>query len=216
MKFASLLTFLAVTFSTSLAWSYFQAYDRGGYYPSYHASTAAEGAMRGMGDVIRSQGQANLDNSQAAINLTEAQSRRIANQQQYTDTYFQMRQTNREARAAERGPRPSSQDIFRYVQMGKPQRLQSQQLDTVTGGIAWPPVLQQDVFSNDRSTLDQAFADRAASGTLSFQNSVAVSQATEAMLETMKEHIKDVPPADYVAARKFLESLAYEAKVPAG
>ena len=42
----------------------------GGYPVSYHSSTAAEGRLRGMGDLVRSQGQANLDNSAAAVNST--------------------------------------------------------------------------------------------------------------------------------------------------
>ena len=44
------------------------------------ASTAAEGAANGMANVMQAQGQRNLSNSQAAINLTQARSSQIDNQ----------------------------------------------------------------------------------------------------------------------------------------
>ena len=44
------------------------------------ASTAAEGYQRGLSGVISAQGQRNVSNSQAAINLTDARSNQIDNQ----------------------------------------------------------------------------------------------------------------------------------------
>jgi hypothetical protein len=43
------------------------------------ASTAAEGYQRGLSGVISAQGQRNVSNSQAAINLTDARSSQIDN-----------------------------------------------------------------------------------------------------------------------------------------
>src|SRR5690242_11792328 len=63
-----------------------------------NASTAAEGLGRGIGDVVRSQGEYNLNTSQAAINLTQARSQEIDNRMQATQTYFAMRNLNTQQR----------------------------------------------------------------------------------------------------------------------
>ena len=71
---------------------YFAAVGPGSY---HHASTAAEGAARGMADVVRSAGAANLMNSEAAINIEDARSKYIDNRMQATNTYFQMKTVNK-------------------------------------------------------------------------------------------------------------------------
>ncbi len=191
-------------------------YGGGGWGGGYHSSTAAEGSMRGMGSLVRSQGQANLDNSAAAINYSVARSQELDNHKQYTDTYFQMRQMNREAREAERGPRPSMEDLVRYAQIGKPQPLSPSQFDTVSGQISWPAVLQAEQFADGRQALEAAFNRQSASGVMAFQDTMTVRQTTDAMLAQLKESVRELPPDEYLASRKFLESLAYTAGRPTG
>src|SRR5690349_20453115 len=53
------------------------------------ASTAAEGYQRGMASVISAQGQKNVSDSQAAINLTEARSSQFYNQIKSVNAYWQ-------------------------------------------------------------------------------------------------------------------------------
>ena len=66
------------------------------------ASTAAGSAMNGMANMMSAAGQRNLSNSAAVMNLTQAQRSYIENRNMATNTYFQMRATNKAARAAER------------------------------------------------------------------------------------------------------------------
>jgi hypothetical protein len=187
-----------------------------GPYAEYHASTAAEGAARGMADVVRSQGQANLANSAAAINMTEAQSNYIQNRDQWTNTYFQMRDANRKYRAAERGPRPSMEDLVRNAQTGMPDRLSPGELDSVAGGISWPGLLQTDQYAAYRSELDALYAKRARDGALSTPDYIQADKLTKDMMAELKDQIRDVPQMDYIAAKRFLQSLGYEARLPAG
>ena len=42
-----------------------------------------------------------------------------------------------------------------------------------------------------------------------------VYQLASAMRDELRQRIRDVPAFDYVLARRFLESLAYEARLPA-
>jgi len=187
-----------------------------GYPVGYHSSTAAEGAMRGMADVVRSQGQANLDNSAAAINYGIARSQEMDNYKKHVDTFFQARQANRAYRAAERGPPPTMEQLVRFAQMGKPKPLSPSQLDMVTGDIHWPGPLQEEAFANDRETIQAAFAGRSAGGAMGFSDLMTVRKTTDSMLAQLKGNIRDLPPDAYMESKRFLESLAYEAGRPTG
>ncbi|MBN2474577.1 MAG: hypothetical protein JXB62_08210 [Pirellulales bacterium] len=188
----------------------------GGYGPSYHSSTAAEGAMRGLGNVIRSQGQANLDNSAAAVNYSVARSNEIQNYQEYTSAYFDTRAANRRARAAERGPRASMEDLVRYAQAGKPQPLSPSEVDSVNGTITWPAFLASGEYTASRARLEAIFAQRAARGGIGADEYMQAKQVTDRMLAQLQEQVRDIPPAQYSASKRFLQSLAYEAGQPAG
>jgi len=172
--------------------------------------------LHGMGDVIRSQGQANLDNSAAALNYSAARSQEMDNYKKQTDTYFQTRAANRAYREQERGPRPTMEDLVRYAQMGKPKRLSPSELDVVTGGIAWPALLQDHAFSQDRKAVEAAFASRSASSAMGFSDLITVRKTTDSMIAQLKENVRDLPPNQYIEAKRFLESLAYEAGRPVG
>jgi hypothetical protein len=189
--------------------------DAGGYYYPEFASTPFEGFAYGLGRIIRAEGEYNLDTSKAAINFTEAQRREMENMQKWTETYFELRRLNREFRVAERGRRPTEADFVRYAQMGKPRRLGPSDLDAVTGEIAWPVLLRTPDLDPYRTAVEQVFSQRASSGIIGTVEYLRVYQVTSLMLDDLRRHIHEVPPNDYVIARRFLESLAYEARLPA-
>ena len=168
---------------------------------------------------MRSQGQRNLDNSAAAINYSVARKNEIANQQYYTETYFNMRKVNREARAAERAPRGAKEDFIRYAQDGAPKRLSSSELNVVTGAIEWPMILRDDAFTEDRNKLDNYFNYRAKHGAIDFRNVMKATEMISGMETELKENVKKLPSnatatQQYLLARNFLESLKYEAGQP--
>jgi len=192
-------------------------YYGGNYFGGYGGgSTPASANLRGMADVVRSQGQANLDNSAAAINYGIARSQEMDNYKQYVNTFFEARQANRAYRAAERGPPPTMEQLVRYAQMGKPKPLSPSELDVITGDIAWPMVLQEDAFAKDRETIQAAFAGRSAGGAMRLSDLMTVRKTTDSMLAQLKDNIRELPPEQYLQARRFLESLAYEAGRPTG
>ena len=63
------------------------------------ASTAAEGAANGMSNIIAAQGQKNLSNSQAAINLTQARSSQIDNQVKSVNAFWEKKDIYNDTRA---------------------------------------------------------------------------------------------------------------------
>jgi hypothetical protein len=184
-------------------------------YVDNRASTPAEGYARGMSDVVRSAGVYNLATSEAAINMTEAQRREIENRQQWTNAYFSMRQANRSYRATERTARPSMEQLVRYAQADQPQRLSPSELDSVNGRIQWPRLLREDEFAQSRGELEGLFRQWAYVGAASTEQIDAIRQRTDTMLAELQAQVRAVTPTDYLVAKRFIQSLAYEAQMPA-
>ncbi len=185
----------------------------GGGYGGYGggASTAAGSAMNGMSNVISAQGQRNLNNSAAAINWTQARSNQIQNHQQATDTYFNMRATNKAAVAAERGPTPTMEQMARWAQEGAPKPLNTTQVNPVSGGVNWPSALQLPGFDDQRNVIDQLLAKQARYGVLDYTDQTTIHKTIDAMFDQLKSQIAQIPPMDYVACRSFLRSVNYAA-----
>jgi len=189
-----------------------QWYD--GAYIDNRASTPGQAAAYGLGEVIRAQGQYNVDTSQAAINMTEAQNKDIQNREAWTKTYFEMRKMNKAYRDAEAGPRPSMEALVRYAEAGRPQALSPAELST-SGKIAWPGALQAPRYGSQRQQVEQAFAERAVKGVMPGDEYQKLYTLTNNMMADLKGHITSLAPDAYITAKKFLQSLIYEARQPA-
>jgi len=191
---------------------------RGGWGPGwgggYHASTAGEGYMRGMGDLVRSAGAANLMNSAAAINYEDARSKNLDNRLKGTQTYFEMKRINREARqGTDFRSAPTAEEMFRMNSALKPKALSTNDLDPVVGTISWPSVLQDDMYKADRAALEAVFAKRAEhNGHMSREDSLALQQAGDSIRAKLKSQVRQVSANDYIAANRFLRSLLHEAR----
>lgn len=187
-------------------------FNRGGY-----ASTAGQAAAYGMSEMMRAQGSENLLNSEAAKNWEDAKTLDIQNRMQWTETYFDMRKVNREARAAEAGPPVTQEQAIRMARMAAPARLTSTQLDPVTGHITYPIVLMDTPYTVYRDHLDGLFADRAASGgSMSYEKFQEIQTTVSQFIGALKDNVKKYAAGDYGRARTFLDSLAHEARMPAG
>ena len=187
-------------------------FNRGGY-----ASTAAQGAAYGMSEMARAQGTENMLNSEAAKNWEEAKTLDIQNRMRWTETYFDMRKVNREARAAEAGPPVTQEQAIRMARMAAPARLNSTQLDPVTGHISYPIVLMDTPYAAYRDHLDGLFADRAASGgSIGYEKFQEIQTTVSQFIDALKQNVTKYAAGDYGQARTFLDSLAHEARMPAG
>ena len=184
---------------------------------SYHASTLEEGAARGLANIIASSGAGNYYHSQAARNYQEAISRGLDNRLKAQQTYFEMRKYNREYRAAERGPRPTAEQMARFARDRAPDRLAASELDPVTGRIFWPEILEEDAFRDQRERLDDLFALRARyRGQIGSEQYLELRHTVKSMDAELKANIAKYPPTDYVKAKNIIESLAYEASLTTG
>lgn len=128
------------------------------------AATAGESYSRGISGIISAQGQANLSNSQAAINMTDARSNQIDNQVKSVNAFWEKKgiyqqhvdEMNQEIEA-KRG---------RYIARRGSLDFSTEEFDRTTGQINWPKILQQSVYDPFRTKLDSIFHDRSYNGAL--------------------------------------------------
>lgn len=179
------------------------------------ASTAQQGADMGLASVVRAKGYANLQDSEAAKNWQEAKTLEMQNKLRWSETYFEMRQVNRDNRAKEAGPPITQDQAIRLAKMAAPPRLQSTQLDPVTGYIEYPLILTADIYKQYRDRLDRLFAQRASSGgSIRYDDYKAIETTISQFIEVLQKHVTDYAAGDYGHARNFLDSLANEARQP--
>ena len=179
--------------------------------------TAAQGAAMGIADGIRSIGEANKNTAAGEVLHERARSQEITNDYQGVQTYFQVRQLNRQQRAFERGPMPTQDDLIRYSQSRLPERLSLAALDRHSGAIHWPAVLMRPEFDDNRAELDQIFQGRSIYNSgLGSESYVEIQDAANRMLATLQDLVRDIDPTVYVQARKFITGLGYEGRFVVG
>jgi hypothetical protein len=187
----------------------------GGYGSGYHSSTYEEGVFRGLGDLTRSIGQADYMSSLAGINRQESLSRYLDNKEKYAETYFRMQQINRAAREAQRSQPLSAEQYAKLARQQAPDRLSEADYNRVFGRLAWPAVLSGDQFAAERAALDKAFAGRRADDAgVSTAFHGEVRKLTGQMQEKLKDRLDTMSPAEFIAAKKFLASVAHESHLP--
>ncbi len=142
------------------------------------ASTAAEGYQRGAASVIQAQGERNLSNSQAAINMTDARSAQIDNQVKSVNAFWQTRDIYEQHQQQEKYE--ISQRRSAYLARNGLQSLTPQEFDRSTGAINWPKVLEQPKYDEYRNKIDELFKERATSGFLTGQQYLEATTATRA------------------------------------
>ncbi|MDG2384226.1 MAG: hypothetical protein P8N76_21325 [Pirellulaceae bacterium] len=182
----------------------------GGYAP--RSSTVGESYLRGSADLVRSAGERNLLDSQAAQGYAQARSMELDNRLKYADTYFARRRVNQEYRDENRKPAPTEEQIFRMAKAAEPKRLAPSQVDPVTGKINWPPLLMTDQFAAEREIIDPLFTRMIKDGHLDYNDALKVRKACGDMRQRLIAIIRSVPGADQRQANTFVNQLEYEVR----
>ncbi|NIL97022.1 MAG: hypothetical protein GTO62_07765 [Planctomycetales bacterium] len=182
------------------------------------AATVGESRARGISDIVRARGQAELDSAQAQVTREEARSRELDNRLKSTKTYFEMRDYNREQRFGTpeekyAKKRANEEKYAKYARRGNPNELTAQQLDPLTGKISWPFALMPPQYKEYREQLDDLFEQRARhGGQISYRTYEQIHTTTDDFLTALREDIRDMNPSDYVAAKRFVNALAHQAE----
>jgi len=151
------------------------------------ASTAGEGYQRGAASVIQAQGQRNLSNSQAAINLTDARSSQIDNQVKSVNAFWEKKDIYSQHQQQEFAQIEAKRSA--YMEKHGLGYLTPEEFDRTTGAIVWPKILDQKDYDPYRNKLDELFKKRAYAGALTgddYMEATAASKAWRAMLSGQK------------------------------
>ncbi len=158
---------------------------------------------------------ANATNAKTLETLQKVRSVSLDNNLKVAKTFYDKRKLYEGYRGLNTRKRPTQEDVMRYSKVSVPQRPANFQMEPARGRIYWPEVLLEEEFSDCRIQLDSLFAQRKAGLSISASSvSQDVQTVAVQMGEQLRSKIRQMTPADYLAARKFLESLAYEARFP--
>lgn len=156
-----------------------------------NASTVSESYQRGLSGVIDAQGQKNLSDSQAAINLTDARSNQIDNQVKSVNAYWEKKSVYQQHQQQEFYE--IQQDRAKKLQRNALQPLTSQEFDRTTGKITWLKVLTQSQYDEYRNTLDELFRKRAVNGYLSSDDYLLAQSTNKAFRAALTAQRDDYP-----------------------
>ena len=181
-----------------------------------YSSTPVEGARRGMADVIRSRGEAAESTTRAMNNYEEARTKYIDNKMKFTETYWTRKRLGEAELRKDYARKREGRDAYLATKgSGFPPRLSPAELDPSTGKVYWPQALMGDEYAELRQELDELFQLGFHTGSLRQYNS-QINQKSRSMRDKLKKHIRNMPTNDYIASRKFLDSLGYEGRYPIG
>lgn len=192
-------------------------YGGGHDYPfTTYSSTIQEGVQRGAADVLRSQGLGAKLNAEAAATYAGAEQQALENRHAAVEGYYDVRRRAKQLRMAERGLRPNAETLARFARQARPDRLSPSELHPPTGSINWPVLVRDEAFADARTRIENVFQHRADKDGLNSHEFMEVRKLTEAMQADLKERVRRLPPDESIRAKRFLESVAYEAAQPAG
>ena len=184
---------------------FFYDYPRG-------SSTALGDALSGSGELVRSIGDAVRNGSEAAVNIEAAKSQYLKNNYDASKTFWDKKLLWTENSAYFRGRPLSSEQLRQIARDAAPQRLGAMQLSQ-TGAINWPAGLLRAEYDDLRGRIENLFANRTVSNIgVGSTTEVAVTRLTDSMAADLKSQISDMTPNEYIAAKNFLRSLAYETR----
>lgn len=178
----------------------------------YGGTTAAESYQRGMADVIRAQGEYNVQEAQAAEEYEKARSRYIDNQTKWLAEYNQRKRMGEAQRSEEQQQRRDYIDRGRSARAAARAGSQSQELpvpaqvDPETGEIAWPAALQEQRYLASTQNLD-ALVRQWAEGRDATLLAPQVEELADQLQEQLHANIGEYAANDFIAADKLLTSL---------
>jgi hypothetical protein len=175
----------------------------------HHASTAAEGLLRGQAAVIDALVRSVLHAAEAASQVAVAQRQYLENRQVALANYREARKLNADTRAEERSSTPQP-----AIVAVKPGQARQQPDPPVLQGnaIQWPTLLQGKEYTGYRNQLETLLARYGSMKSIAPEERQDLAHATAAVLAQVKERIREVRTKDYLAAKSFLETVTKETR----
>ena len=144
--------------------------------------------------------------------LQQVRSLSLDNKVKTTKTFYEKRKLRSEYLAAENRKRLSKKDRDRYSKASLPKRPGDRQLHPDQDKIYWPHALQHERFIEYREQLDRLFAKRGMGSGIGDGTYQQVQDVAGAMQADLRSMIRQMPPAEYLQARRFIDSLVFESR----
>lgn len=163
--------------------------------------------------LLQSQAQSNRANAEAMLQYQQARGEYIKNQSALLDFYDQRARVAQQYQpirsgadeASDRAAARERRERYRDAdQRRTPETFTSAEYNSSTGELIFPSALKRPEFDEAREELQTLFGMRAAFGAATDRDRQIVD-VSQQMLSTLKGMIGELPPADYLAARRFLE-----------
>lgn len=186
----------------------------GGMYGGGDSGSATiEGSyLSGAAALAEGLGQYNYNTARAARQFEDARHQAIENRLLAQKSYYEARELNKANWLAEH-PRSTPEQLSRIDQSRLPRRLNTSDLDPTWGVIRWPAVLERPEFEKFRGQLDDTFAHRSEErfgvGSAFYSRTQALAHDMRALLDEQRTSMSQM---EWIAAMRFIESLAYESR----
>jgi len=183
--------------------------------PSALGAMGLGGTLVGSADRRRSRsaGPTNPRRYSMAAYRQELRSRYLDDRRRRAEHYFEVRRTIDSYRAERRPPSLTPEQLANLNESRLPRRLTAEQWQPSLGIIHWPAALRGDEHAADRARLEQLFAERTPEdGGAGGAGYSEVRRLTRRMREQLAPRAKELSIEEFTVARKFIDSLAYEAR----
>jgi hypothetical protein len=138
---------------------------------------------------------------------------RMENDMQEAKNWYAKKKLYQDYRKANQPSRLTAKKLAELAHNKAPVRLTAAEIYRSSSEVSWPPLLERECFDQKRAELERLMAERTpADSGIGSQNCAQVQQAVGQMKDLLKDRIDETNPMDYVATKKFLDSLAYEAR----
>jgi hypothetical protein len=188
----------------------------GGY--GYHASTAAEGFLRGQAAVIDSLGNFEVNDAQAGILREQGRALNRENDLKQTEALLVQKKMWDGARAQARRDREMRLKEGRELLAERRStiytdayHLSTGELDYKTGEITWPEALQDSRFNENRTRLEELFRQHVGYGVPRANVAREIARNVDKWSRVLRSEVGSMPREEYLAAQKFLLGLKYGA-----
>ncbi|MFH1354341.1 MAG: hypothetical protein ABIH36_03565 [bacterium] len=157
---------------------------------------------------------ASATNAKTLVTLQEVHSAKLDNNLKAAKTFYDKRALHAGYQGLSDKKRPTQGDVMRYSQASMSERPNKFQLCSLSGKINWPGVLLADDFLDARIRLNSLFVQRLSGSPNSAEdNTHEIQEIIAQMREQLRLNIREMSSSDYLATRKFLESLARESQL---
>jgi hypothetical protein len=178
----------------------------------YSPATAAESFHRGIADLTRARGEANVNHARAQVFWEQARAKHLVNRSASVEQFFALRKLNEQQRFTSLArSRPNKAEQVALSKKAAPRRLGEEHWNTRTDGLAWPSGMHRDEFRSACIRMNELFRlRRDTASSLAGRELTEARELVHSMQATLKGTVNELTPNEYGAAKRFLATLSYE------